>query len=174
MLSLKPFIRITFLSIILMSLLIYLGVKYHWGNQFKALEEQSLELKIPNKVVNENDDDKINKIKDSFDLKIINNNPGSTLVSSMNKEQIAEQCINLLSRDINDAMTLELATVNCVASNYQETFQTQNIKNLSELQNKKSAFSEQCKRQFNTDTQYTVLEKQLLIGICISDKLNTN
>jgi len=173
MLSLKPFIRITVLSIILMSLLIYLGVKYHWGNQFKVEDQQSLELKIPNKVVNEDYEIKINETKDLFELEIINNNAGSTLLSSMNKEQIAEQCINLLSRDIKDAIALELATVNCVVSNYQETFQTQNIKNTVELQNKKTVFTHQCKHQFGQGSRYSVLEKQLLIGICVSDKLNS-
>jgi len=173
MLSLKPFIRIIALSMILTSLLIYLGVKYHWGNQFNISEEHSLELKIPIKVVTDNSDINVNKTKNPYAPEIINNNVESTLISSMNKEQIAEQCINLLSKDIKDNIALELATVYCVVSNYQETYQTENSQNSAELQRMKVVFSKECKDQFNQSNQYSLVEKQLLIGICISDKLNS-
>ena len=87
-------------------------------------------------------------------------------------KQITEHCSNLLSQNIKDALTLELATVNCVVSNFQETFQ--NINNDSETKNlsKKRSVQEQCRLQYNKSPQYSLLEKQLLIGICISDALN--
>ena len=92
----------------------------------------------------------------------------------MNKEQITEHCINLLSQSIKDTLTLELATVNCVVSNFQETFQNINSEPVKESINKKRVLQEQCRLEYNRSPQYSLLEKQLLIGICISDNLNRN
>lgn len=175
MLVLKPFVRITVLSLILTSLLIYLGVKYHWGDHLKKEPDSSIELSIPQKepsikevVITEGQN------VGGFEPEIVKTNELNSLLSSMNKEQITEHCINLLSQSIKDALTLELATVNCVVSNFQEAFQNANYELDAESQNKKRQIQEQCRLQYNQSPQYSLLEKQLLIGVCVSDKLSSS
>jgi len=178
MLALKPIIRITILSVILTSLLIYLGVKYHWGDHLKINSDASIELSIPDKKdINTNIDVILTKNSNSFNPKIINKNTTNTLLDSMNKEQIAEQCLNLLRKEIKDPLILELATVNCVVSNHQETFQ--NAKELNDdtelrINKKKQLFNQQCRNKYKQSSQYSILEKQILESICVSDKLNMN
>lgn len=177
MLTLKPFIRITLLSLMLASLLIYLGIQYHWGDKLKETHDTSVELSLPdNKIVSTNDD-VVTDNSNLFNPEIVINNSADTFLSSMNKEQIAEQCLNLLSKELKEPLALELATVNCVMSNHQETFQNSqelNEKLKQEINNKKLLFSQQCKNQLKQTTQYSLLEKQLLLGICISDRFNSN
>jgi len=178
MLALKPFIRISILSIILTSLLIYFGVRYHWGNHFHTKSDVSIELTLSdNKLLNTNINVVVANNSNLFNPEIIKNNKINTLLESMNKEQITEQCINLLSKELKDPLTLELATVNCVVSNHQEIFQ--NAKELNDdlevgFNKKKLLFSQQCSNQYKQSQQYSILEKQLLLGICVSDKLNIN
>lgn len=178
MLALKPFIRITILSIILTFLLIYLGIKYHWVDHFKTNSDGSIELSLPDKKIvepNVNADQANNS--NLFDPEIIKNNTSDTVLISMNKEQITEHCINLMSKELKDPLLLELATVNCVMSNHQETFQEKKelSNNLKVKMNKnKLLFNQQCRNTFNQNTQASALEKQLLVGICVSDKLSIN
>ena len=163
---------------ILTSLLIYLGVKYHWGDYLKPSLDTSIKLSIPDKIITSvNIQTAEENNSNSFDPEIVKNNTDSTLITSMNKEQITEHCINLLSKGLKDPLTLELTTVNCVVSNYQPTFQ--NSKKLNNdleagLKKKKLLFNQQCKQQYNQSSQNSMLEKQLLVGICVSDKLNIN
>ncbi len=163
---------------ILTSLLIYLGVKYHWGDHLKTVPDKSIELSIPDKKISNIQLENIVKnTSNPFDPEIEKNSTDNALLASMKKEQITEQCINLLSRDLTDSLTLELATVNCVVSNHQETFQnSQKMNNelAEEFKNKKLLFSQQCNEQYNKNSQYSQLEKQLLVGICVSDRLSNN
>ena len=175
MLVLKPFLRITILSLILAFLLIYLGVKYHWGDHLHVDSNSSIELSIPQKdpiIANvvTTEGEKIS----SFEPEIVKTNEVNSLLASMNMEQITEHCNNLLSPSINDALTLELAVVNCVVSNFQETFQNGNIE-LNEInKQKKTLIQEQCRLKYNQNPQYSLLDKQLLIGICVSDNMSNS
>ena len=178
MLTLKPFIRITILSMILATLLILVGVKYHWGDYLKSNSDSSIKLAIPDEITtNVNIETTVIENSNNYDPEIVKNNTVNKQLSSMNKEQITEQCINLLSRDLKDPLILELATVNCVVSNHQPTFQnSQKLSNELEisLNKKKLLLRKQCNNQYIQNTQYSLLEKKLLVGICISDKLSSN
>lgn len=175
--TLKPFVRISVLSIILTFLLISLGVKYHWGDYFKKGPSASMELNIPD----ENKSAKnINAIEvkgaNSYLPELVQESNSSSLIDSMNKEQITEHCINFLSRDIKNPLNLELASVNCVLSNFQETFQILNIKDKQsevELTKKRLLLEQECVRSLIPNSKNTSIENQLAIGMCISDKLNS-
>ncbi|MEH6455437.1 MAG: hypothetical protein V7749_03890 [Cocleimonas sp.] len=177
MFTLKPFIRITLLSLMLASLLIYLGIQYHWGDKLKETPKTSIEISLPDNKTVITDDVVVINNSNLFNPEIVINNSKDTLLSSMNKEQIAEQCLNLLSKELKEPLTLELATVNCVMSNHQETFQNSkefNNQLKQEINNKKQLFSQECKNRLNQTSQYSLLENQLLLGICISDRLNNS
>ena len=162
---------------ILAGLLIFLGIKYHWGDHLTAENSTSVELTIPDAV--EPDTDATTKIdsdsnNENYDI-VKNDNSASTLISSMNKEQIAEQCIKLLSQTISDDLALELATVNCVVSNYQETFENNTIsaEQAEQISKRTANLNEQCQLRLNQQNNFhTTIEYQLLTGICVSDLLN--
>ena len=165
---------------ILTTLLIYLGVKYHWGDHFKPVPNGSVELSIPVKDQKFAKKEKIEiSTNDQFNPEIEKNITGDTLLTSMNKEQITEQCINLMSKNSTsiDSLSLELATVNCVVSNHQETFQVSHKlsnKLTEKFKSQYLLFKQRCNKQFLQNSSYSSLEKELLIGICVSDRLNTN
>ncbi len=174
--SFKPFVRVTILSAILAGLLIYLGINYHWGNYLNIPEKQPSVLALPNQGEPDKNDDTSTTTQLSnvvYDPKIIEAEHSNSLLDSMNKEQITEHCINLLSEEISDSTMLELATVNCVMSNYQETFQnTKTEAELKAIQLKRLNLKQQCQRNFVQNTNQSLIHKDLLIGICVSDRLN--
>jgi len=173
----KPFVRVTILSIILAFLLIYLGLNYHWGDYLKTEPKPSNVLPIPEKT--QSDTETQNGLtetsENNFDPKILADKNNHSLLDSMNMDQIKGHCSNLLNKQISDPVTLELATVNCVMSNFQETFQ--NSEKLDDeiiiTLPKEIELTKQCTRQFIQNKQYSLIEKELLIGICISDGMNT-
>lgn len=174
--SLRPFVRVTLLSAILAALLIYLGINYHWGDYLKPTPETPVVLAIPEKD-NENQLASLNSSlvnpPTQFSPQIVAPNNGNDLLDSMNKEQITEHCTNLLSNEIKEPLTLELATVNCVMSNYQETFQQEaTIENTSKAsQQNRLILKQQCTNNYAQDSNYSLIHRELLIGICVSDRL---
>jgi len=170
---LKPFIRVTILSTILALVLIYLGINYHWG--VKPSSKPSNELVIPEKVKADIAVDKSDISKSNYSPEIIISKNENALLDSMNKEQITEHCANLLSREYKDQITLELATVNCVMSNYQETFQ--NLKSSDDKiyndHQKQLLLKKQCIKDHNQKKEYSLIDRELLIGMCVSDRMNS-
>lgn len=172
MLFLKPIIRTTFLSAILAFLLIFLGIKYHWGGYLKSKPQVTAELKIPEMPsLSLNQNEALSKSGNIqvFEPQIISEDKSLSLISSMNKGQIEEQCINLLSRSINDRLSLDLAVANCVVSNYQATLQ--NSEELVETSEVKTSLIKLCGSEVSRLANHSLVEKQLLIGICVSDQL---
>lgn len=174
----KQFFRITLLSAILALLLIYIGINYHWGGYFKKTPEQSTSLTIPEKAISDKETpDQNQTLSNEFTPEIIEAKNSNSLLDSMTKDQIAEQCSNLLSPQIVDPVTLEIATVNCVMSNFQETYQNSNQLDQSSSVNKNadaqklSIIKTNCINAYKQFTNYSVVEKELLVGMCVSDNL---
>jgi len=176
--SFKPFVRVTVLSAILASLLIYLGINYHWGNYLKPPPEQSSVLLLPDQNKTNSDDTNVIAAKfpkPDYDPKIIEVDSSNSLIDSMNKAQITEHCVDLLSGEISDESVLELATVNCVMSNFQETFQnTKTEEVLKALKKKRLNFKKQCNREYRHNPNQPQIHTELLIGICVSDRINSS
>lgn len=174
MLLLKPIFRTIVLSIILASLVIYLGIKYHWSDYLKEYKSNNISsLKIPpqTNIINQNtiDENKNFGQEEIFTPDIMPVKQQDNLISSMNKDQVTYHCKSLLSKTIQNTDQLSLAMVNCIVSNYQETLQT--INDSSYLQ-KKQMIHKGCQKQFSHDRRYSSIEKQLLVGICTSDRLS--
>ncbi|MEB8432243.1 hypothetical protein OO007_08380 [Cocleimonas sp. KMM 6892] len=89
------------------------------------------------------------------------------LITSMTKDQVELHCKSLLNKTIKSNDQLSLAVVNCMVSNYQEPLQS--VHDTSYLKKKKT-LRNACQKQFR-HTNYSQIEKQLLIGMCISDKI---
>lgn len=158
---------------ILASLIIYLGIKYHWSDYLKADKSSNISsLEIPPISTNSNNKPDFNNKNllepETFTPEIIPLAEDNDLISSMNKDQVELHCKSLLSKSIKNSDQLNLAIVNCIVSNYQESLQT--INDMSYIQ-KKEKFGQACQQQFVSNNNYSNLEKQLLVGICISDRL---
>lgn len=199
---LKPFLRTIILASILFFLLVYLGMQYHWGERLKRSTlkkpQDQLELNIPNTedlTVESQDlsipiidvepyepedaaNEEENQNDELFQPEIIKNGPTIALIDAMTKDQIAIQCQQLYNKSFNMAgdPNVDLLIGNCVVSNFQEPFE-ENIKTpqiiQQEQQIKQRAISN-CRYQIlqpNND-ELTSIEKQLLVGICVSNQIN--
>ncbi len=158
---------------ILASLIIYLGIKYHWSDYLKANKSSNVSsLEIPpinNSSTNNQNINNRNSIEpENFTPEIIPLIQNNDLISSMNKDQVELHCKSLLRKSIKNSDQLNLAVVNCIVSNFQESLQT--INDTSFLQ-KKEIFRQTCQKQFVNNSNYSNIEKQLLVGICTSDRL---
>ena len=173
MLFLKPIFRTVLLSMILALLIIYLGIKYHWSDYLKPKKPNNVSsLEIPpmsNISPNYTNFNVNNSTKaETFIPKIIPLNHSNDLISSMNKDQVGIHCQSLLRKSITNNEQLNLAVINCIVSNYQEPLQT--INDTSYVR-KKEKFRHACQKQFVSNSSFSKIEKQLLIGICTSDRL---
>jgi len=198
----KPFIRTIILAGILFFLLVYLGMQYHWGETLKKSTskppQKQLELSIPKAedLVEEPQDltvpiidvepleaedalsEEENQNDELFEPEIIKNGPTIALIDSMTKDQIAIQCQQLYNQSFNmaDDPSVDLLIGNCVVSNFQEPFE-ESIKTPQIIQKE-----QQIKQRAISNCRYQILqpdnnglsgiEKQLLIGICVSNQIN--
>ena len=176
MLFLKPIFRTILLSVILTLLIIYLGIKYHWSDYLKADKANNISPLIIPPISNDNLNNPqlshINSLEtEVFKPEIIPlNDPLSDkgdMITSMTKDQVELHCKSLLNRSIKNNDQLSLAVVNCIVSNYQEPLQS--VYETSYLR-KKKRLRIACQKQF-IHAKYSKIEKQLLIGMCISDKI---
>ena len=172
----KPVFRTTILSLILSLLLVYLGIKYQWGDYFNEKSPVYSELQIPQLDKSKYDAIEakyIAKVDEEFVPEIVDADKSVSFVESMNKEQIIGICKNLLSKSIKDKLQLELAVTNCVMSNYQDSYQSVFTGDEAIKRNKLHQLAtKKCRLGLGHLKTDTVIEKQLLIGICVSDGLS--
>ena len=183
-------------------LLVYLGMQYHWGETLKKsvskppqeqlepaipetenLVEGSQDLTVPIIDVEplESEDalsEEENQNDESFQPEIIKNGPSIALIDSMTKDQIAIQCQQLYNQTFNmaDDPNVDILIGNCVVSNFQEPFE-ESVKTPQIIQQE-----QRIKQRAISNCRYQILqpdsdglsgiEKQLLIGICVSNQIN--
>ncbi len=166
-------LRVFILSTILFFLLVYLGIKYHWGDHLNNKEETSLTFQLPEtnnisiqqEVIVDGDQN------ENFDNpQILENIDQAEILSLMSKEQIRDNCENLLNKTLKDETALLVATGNCVVSNYQKDANENQVNRDSDEKHK--AVVAACKRKYQNIRDYSNIEKQLLTGICVSDTLS--
>ncbi|MCF6190187.1 MAG: hypothetical protein L3J51_06905 [Cocleimonas sp.] len=174
MLFLKPFIRTIILATLLFFLLIYLGIKYHWVETFQN-KANKIELNIPaqSAVIGEFDNVKIEGDSKVFQPSLIQGQKqeASALLADMTKGQIAERCQKLFRKTAMDKGLRELAVGDCVVSIYRKKTSLSSIQN-RQTQIKRQNATQQCQRTINQTKYSNEIERQLLVGICVSDKLN--
>ena len=174
MLFLKPFIRTIILATILFFLLVYLGMKYHWVEIFQN-KANKIELNIPtqSKVIGGFNNIKVEGSPKDFQPSLIQGKEqeASAQLAEMTKEQIAERCQQLFKKTAMDKGLRELAVGDCVVSIFREKNSLRSPQN-RETQIKRQNATQQCQRTINKTKFSNEIEKQLLLGICVSDKLN--
>ena len=179
MLFLKPFIKTIILAAILFFLLIYLGMKYHWVETFQN-KVNRIELNIPaqSAVIGEFDNVKLDEgSPKDFQPSLIQGQEqeqeqeASALLADMTKGQIAERCQKLFRKTAMDKDLRELAVGDCVVSIYRKKTILSSIQNRQAQVKRKNA-TQQCQRTINHTKFSNEVERQLLVGICVSDKLN--
>jgi hypothetical protein len=180
MLFLKPLLKTIIISSLLFFVLVYLGMKYHWIG-FYPDDNKNMELTIPDSpaMLNTNNstnvNSEMNQASEEFQPQIIQSVRFSTAVSNLNKEQIRESCTSLLRRTILNVGLLELAVGDCVISNYRDSIREidVNTESLSSAKNgqvqiQKNNSKNACIRRLNHKNYSNEVEKQLLLGICMS------
>jgi hypothetical protein len=177
----KPVVLTLLFAILLFSVLVVLGVKYHWSGFSFNSDTGIQELTIPEEkergtfkpVENSAVDDDTSEV---FTPEILNANSNiNSLLESMTKQQINQSCQVLMNKvRVNDP-TVDLAILNCVVSNFQETFQDNsnqeknNEEQLLDMSEKEFEVKQQCIQENMFLEGFDLLQKQLLTGICISD-----
>ena len=219
---LKPLFRTLILASILFFLLVYLGLKYHWGDAIKNTKkvQEQAELTIPveesteepteetplvdsmqdstedptddsaipiidvppfdadETEISDDDMDQSNPDDEAYQPEIIKNGPAIALIDSMTKDQVALQCQHLYnsSFDMANDPNIELLIGNCVVSNFQEPFEEipKTPQMLQQEQRIKQRAISNCQYQIlQPDNSYlSNIEKQLLVGICVSNQIN--
>lgn len=180
MLFLKPLLKTIIISSLLFFVLVYLGMKYHWIG-FYSDDNKNMELTIPDSpaMLNTNNSTNVNSETDQtsedFQPQIIQSVRSSTTVSNMTKEQIRESCTNLLKRTISNVGLLELAVGDCVISNYRDSIReiTVSSESLSSAKSRQTQIQANnirnaCIQRLNHKNYSNEVEKQLLLGICMS------
>jgi hypothetical protein len=188
---LKPLVKTVFLSSILFFALVYLGMKYHWIGFNPNDNDKKLELKIPKHsqtlasntanhslLSSEGSEDESEK---GYQPQIIQTSRSSSLVINMTKAQVIESCTQLLRKKMADTNMLELAVGDCVISNYRDPIIETSLEwgamrstSNRQVQLRRNNILKICKQSIssaNTAKFSNEIEKQLLLGICISGKL---
>ena len=122
----KPVFRTAILSLILSLLLVYLGIKYHWGDYINVKSPRYSELQITQLDESKSDAFDANHIDtedEEYVPEIVVGDKNHSFVESLNKEQIVDLCKNLHRKTIKDELQMDLAVTNCVVSNYQDSYQ---------------------------------------------------
>ena len=181
----KPLIKTVLVSSLVFLVIVILGSKYHWAEiiKFKHNEEVNLtfpseqeEQKSTSHQINTKQIEKLEEIEEKFEPRLMSNVNYSSSVSLMSKEQVSQKCQQLFSDSGMDELLLDLAIGDCVVSNYNETIQEEaESNNNRQSQTVKKNAERICTQKLKQkNDSHTVLEQQLLIGICVSDQLNRN
>ena len=154
----------------------YLGIKYHWGDYINEKSPIYSELQIPHLDKSKPDAFDANHIDtadEEYVPEIVAGDKIHSFVESMTKEQIVALCKNLHRKMIKDKLQMELAVTNCVVSNYQDSYRNVLTGDEAIKRNKLRQFAtKKCSSELNHIKTDSVIEKKLLIGICVSDGLS--
>jgi len=181
---LSPLIKTLLVSTLLFFILVFLGMKYHWiGFNHNA---KNIKLNIPKdtpvlgpveqaKLSQDNDLSSAFNLEPNteerrFQPQIIQRARPSSLVINMTKVQVVESCRQLLKKKIVNTDLLAVAVGNCVISNYRDSII--DIKGEEEVSSIKSNVLKACQHSVGVNGDYSnEIERQLLLGICVSGKL---
>jgi len=184
---LKPLFKTIIISSLLFFVLVFLGMKYHWIGIIQDDKGKNKELIIPHQSKNLDAETSTSNLlsqnqnsDEIFQPQIIQTEKTSTLVNNMTKTLVKESCLQLLRRTIIDSDTLELAVGNCVISNYRDPIiETRMEEGMvkptqsRQAQTRRNNIIESCQQRIyseNIITNANEVEKQLLLGICVSGK----
>ena len=181
---LSPLIKTLLVSALLFFILVFLGMKYHWIG-FNH-NDKNIKLNIPKSTpvlgaveqVKLSQDNNLssalnlasNTEERRFQPQIIQTARPSSLVINMTKVQVVESCRQLLKKKIINTDLLELAVGNCVISNYRDSI-IDTKEEEEKMSSAKSNVLKACQHSVAISGNYSnEIERQLLLGICVSGK----
>jgi len=174
--SLKSFIKTALISIVIFFALVFLGMKYHWIGYFQRGNNQDMTLSIPDIPVSPelaNNGVEEENVEGDFQPEIIQTLSSDSLLDNMTKIQVEENCQQLYQEE-TDELLLELAVGNCVLSNYNDPYQEVSEEkgtssNNRQKQTQKKNAIDTCSQKVDEISYNNEIERQLLVGICVSD-----
>jgi len=174
MLFLKPIIKTLIISTVLFFILVYLGMKYHWVVYLQN-KPTNVELAIPEQpfVISKFESIKIEDDLEKIQPSLIQEHGTSALLVNMDKGQIKKSCQQLFRKMAMNNDQIEIAVGDCVVSNFKTSDNNplQSTQN-RQIQTQRRNAEQQCQQMIAKTYYNSDIEKQLLIGICISSKLN--
>lgn len=178
MLFIKPLIKTFLIACVMFFIVVFLGMKFHWVNVFKA-NKHAIKLKIPSQTLSTSAEKVIDNEITDFEPQIININEVDISLKGMTKQQIENHCKTLLRKSVIDTVLLELSVGNCVLSNYRGEIKNNNLNigssnstNNRQIQTQKNNASLSCKRRVKQQGFSNEIEELLLQGMCVSNALN--
>ncbi len=174
---LKPLIKTTFIASLLFFVLVFLGMKYHWIEFFQNKSNNNTELVIPEQkplpdVARNGVEEE--RVDEDFQPQLIQTQEPGSLIENMTKEQVELHCSELYQAT-EDKVLLELAVGNCVLNNFKDPYQDTNLEesdfkssNNRQIQTQKKNMMIQCQQQVEQLTYSNEVERQLLLGVCVS------
>ena len=186
MLFLKPFFKTIVFSSMTFLLVVILGMKYHWvsfvfdknSKPTKVISIDESSNLVASKQIS------INKpifapanaaIEDKapiFEPIIIDDNSVINVLRNMTKTQLTDKCDQLFAKLYSQSTQKDIFVGNCVVSNFNEVFQESPINNsvdADQLKSQRLKADKRCRSQRNLPQTLTSVEKELLVGICVSD-----
>ena len=174
----KPVVKTSLLAALFFLVIVSLGIKYHWVEKIRPSEQQK-EIPIPI-VVEENQSVQngggAEPVKENeFEPEVITDVDYADVLAKMDKTQIQEACTELYTQTEQDPILKELAIGDCVVSNFSdsENEQISRSKNNRQIQTLRKNATLSCWKELQLGgSDYSQLEQQLLIGVCVANRLS--
>lgn len=185
MYCLKPFFKTIIFASFSFLLIVILGMKYHWVSLVFDENTKSEEL-----ISNEQLSNLVASKKPSIDTLMLSQAHAASneqpvifepiiidqkiefpALKNMTKTQLTEKCRQLFFKLYNHSNQDKIFIGNCVISNFHEVFQETPVEHLIDAKNietQRIKADEFCRAQQNNKQNLLWIEKELLIGICIS------
>ncbi len=177
---LKPVVKTSLLAALFFLVVVSLGIKYHWVEKMRPSEQQK-EIPIPvakeanQSVLAVDDTDPVKGKENEFEPEMITDVDYADVVANMDKTQILEACTELYTQTEHDPVLKELAIGDCVVSNYSESEDggITRSKNNRQVQTLRKNATLACWKELQLGgSEFSQLEQQLLIGVCVANRLS--
>ena len=181
----KPIIKTSILAALSFFIIVILGMKYHWIEKIHLGNDKQQVIPIPARSEKEQvsqtstlQEEKNSLVKSSdkdFEPTVVTDVDYAEVIAKMDKEGVFEACTSLYANSDQLLELKELAIADCVVSNYSEpdkkTESSSSNNRQKQIQKKNATLA--CWKELQLGgTDYSKLEQQLLVGVCVADKLS--
>ncbi|MEE9445824.1 MAG: hypothetical protein V3V19_09190 [Cocleimonas sp.] len=168
----KPLFKTLLLSSLIFGLVVILGLKYQWVDYLKSADKDNIALVLPQDSIPRLIEQTGLAEKQGFQLEIIRSDR-QPVTANMTKEQITSGCQQLYNKmGMHNNELIDVVVGDCVVSNYQEAIQNSSQFTTVQQEQHQMAIKKACFQKSNAHSQLSPFEKQLLLGVCVSDGAN--
>jgi len=168
----KPFFKTLLLSSLIFGLIVIFGMKYHWVDYLKSEDKENIELTLPQHSVPKLLPQDGVADKNDFQLEIVRSER-PPITAKMTKAQIIAGCQQLYRKmGMQKNEFIDVLIGDCVVSNYQKAIQNTSQFTTVEKEQQQLLIKKVCHQKVSKHTHLSSIDKQLLLGVCVSDGIN--